>query len=183
MTTEKAIEQFKKDTATHIRYFQIAARALNVLLEPKGKHYPLIPNTEIENHDQSKYSADELDAYACFFYGDLTEDAAIAFNEAVKHHYAHNAHHWQHWLDKDGFPKHMPKESVAAMVADWLAAGRRHGAWDMAAYLNKTANEIALHVESRKYFEELLLLIGYRRSLGDWTLVYTAFTDLLAQIA
>lgn len=85
---------------------------------------------DIENHDMSKYSLDEYDAYDNYFYGEQTSEVLEQFNYAWLHHIHNNPHHWQHWVliqDKGGFNKDpdkiialdMPDNDILHMICDW----------------------------------------------------------------
>ena len=56
---------------------------------------------EIENHDASKYSDEEYDAYDNYFYGHYSDDmksqVEYDFDVAWNHHQKNNPHHWQYW--------------------------------------------------------------------------------------
>lgn len=66
----------------------------------------------IQEHDDSKYSEEEFDAYAQHFYGDKNND--FEFEEAWKHHWTHNEHHPEYWLGGD-----MPYIYILEMLCDW----------------------------------------------------------------
>ena len=66
----------------------------------------------IAEHDESKFSEEEFEAYAQYFYG--TKDNDFEFNEAWKHHYLNNPHHPEYWLGED-----MPYIYILEMICDW----------------------------------------------------------------
>jgi hypothetical protein len=66
----------------------------------------------IEEHDESKYSEEEFEAYAQHFYGDKNND--LEFEEAWKHHWLNNEHHPEFWLGED-----MPYIYILEMLCDW----------------------------------------------------------------
>ena len=87
-----------------------------------------------EEHDQSKWSKEEYDAYDAYFYGDKnTNDPGkktpygvkADFNKAWLHHIHNNPHHWQHWvlINDDAqlgtIALEMPDEYIYEMIADW----------------------------------------------------------------
>ena len=80
-----------------------------------------------ENHDESKFSKDEYDAYDAYFYGGNRSYAVEkAFDLAWLHHQHNNPHHWQYWclVDDDPSPHSsraldMPLEYIYEMIADW----------------------------------------------------------------
>ena len=94
-------------------------------------------------HDASKYSVEEFEGYRQYFYPiDDMEKNIDVFNDAWKHHYSNNRHHWEYWLsanladrilrdgkvhrkdirsDEDVFDMHLI--SLIEMVLDWIAMG------------------------------------------------------------
>lgn len=82
-------------------------------------------------HDASKYSEEEYEAYAEYFYpsdgSKVGSDLArkYAFDKAWLHHQKHNPHHWQYYVlinDEDGIEALiMPLLDVYEMVSDWGA--------------------------------------------------------------
>ena len=77
----------------------------------------------IRNHDDSKYSEEEYEAYCDYFYDKRTDDVKQAFNLAWLHHQNNNPHHWQYWLlqKDDGTVDPMPMdyENIIEMICDW----------------------------------------------------------------
>ena len=65
----------------------------------------------IRDHDESKYSEEEFEPYAQYFYGDKKE--SIEFEEAWKHHWMNNEHHPEFWLGED-----MPYIYILEMLCD-----------------------------------------------------------------
>lgn len=85
-------------------------------------------NNKIKEHDKSKFSNEEFEAYRIkFFKSDEDKDDETDFDNAWKHHYKHNSHHPEFWvvnLDKE--PKErkfveMNKSSFLEMLCDWIA--------------------------------------------------------------
>ena len=69
-------------------------------------------NEMINEHDDSKYSEEEFEAYAQHFYG--SKDNDLEFEEAWKHHWLNNEHHPEFWLGED-----MPLIYILEMLCDW----------------------------------------------------------------
>lgn len=78
----------------------------------------------INNHDASKYSHAEFDAYRRRFYpvdsADALTDDDEEFKAAWEHHYLANSHHPEHYI-KYGSPHEMPNIDIAEMILDWIA--------------------------------------------------------------
>lgn len=66
----------------------------------------------IEEHDESKFSVEEFDAYARHFYDD--EDYSLEFDSAWEHHWKTNEHHPEHWEGRD-----IPYIYILEMLCDW----------------------------------------------------------------
>lgn len=82
----------------------------------------------IKRHDESKYDAEEYDAYDEYFYGKNKSPAVKeAFNYAWLHHIHENPHHYQHYVlinDEPGegiVALDMPLCYIIEMVCDWLS--------------------------------------------------------------
>ena len=87
---------------------------------------------DAEQHDQSKYSKEEYDAYDAYFYGgNKTFQVQENFDKAWLHHIHNNPHHWQHWVlinDNEGIMAlDMPLKYVYEMIADWWTFSWRAG--------------------------------------------------------
>lgn len=77
----------------------------------------------IEEHDESKFSEEEFEAYAKKFYGkqDINGkplEYIPGFEEAWKHHWTNNEHHPEFWLGED-----MPYIYILEMICDWGSFG------------------------------------------------------------
>ena len=87
--------------------------------------------SDIEEHDSSKYSEEEFDAYRVNFHptrseqqadDDAKEIARINFEEAWKHHYENNDHHPNFWYDyKNKVSRDMSLGAIIHMLCDWEA--------------------------------------------------------------
>jgi hypothetical protein len=72
-------------------------------------------NEMIEEHDESKFSEEEFEAYAQHFYGEnKNKKNDFEFDQAWKHHWTHNEHHPEFWLGED-----MPYIYILEMICDW----------------------------------------------------------------
>ena len=98
------------------------------------------------NHDESKYSTEEYDAYDQYFYGGNRSYKVVQdFNYAWLHHIHQNPHHWQYWVlindepgeDENGIPYEYPFGNFVAlmiplpyifeMIADWWSFSWKKG--------------------------------------------------------
>jgi hypothetical protein len=107
----------------------------------------------IDEHDDSKFSEEEFEAYAQYFYG--TKDNDLEFNEAWKHHWINNEHHPEFWLGED-----MPYIYILEMICDWGSFSIDKG--DLSElidfYYNKARDdeEKMLSDNTKLYIEEIL---------------------------
>ena len=99
-------------------------------------------NTAIEtamvsfNHDESKYSTEEYDAYDRYFYGGNRSYKVVQdFNYAWLHHIHQNPHHWQYWVLMEDDPEAglpyktlmIPLPYIFEMIADWWSFSWKSG--------------------------------------------------------
>jgi hypothetical protein len=69
----------------------------------------------IEEHDESKFSEEEFEAYANFWYNDSEHyDYDPAYEAAWEHHWLTNEHHPEHWNGND-----IPYIYILEMLCDW----------------------------------------------------------------
>jgi len=88
------------------------------------------------NHDESKYSTEEYDAYDQYFYGGNRSYKVVQdFNYAWLHHIHQNPHHWQYWVlleddPESGMPYkalEIPVPYIFEMIADWWSFSWKEG--------------------------------------------------------
>lgn len=83
----------------------------------------------IKSHDLSKYEKFEFDAYRKNFYpiSEEEKEANLAnFDNAWRHHYHNNMHHWN-WWHETGNTENMKLPYVVEMICDWEAMGYQFG--------------------------------------------------------
>lgn len=100
---------------------------------PEIQEYLNELHQKIKNHDNSKYSDEEFDAYRKNFYpinDEEKEENKANFDKAWEHHYRNNDHHWQYWTDDDKnlkpFNEQNEREVRLAyleMICDWTRNG------------------------------------------------------------
>ncbi len=150
-------EAFAESLREHIAYVQEAGRMIGV------------PESQLEIHDQSKWSEAEFPGYAKHLKGGGAPDE---FARAWLHHIHHNPHHWQSWVFPDGFTPQgsevedgivrMPPLYALEMVADWMGASRAYtGSWDMKDWLSEHIPKIKVHSKTAGLLRELLDTHGY----------------------
>jgi len=115
-------EEYKKYIIAHKERVEQFADWLKENLPEIFFDYGVDPNTfdeVIAEHDESKFSEEEFEAYARKFYGkqDINGkplDYVPGYDEAWKHHWTHNEHHPEFWLGED-----MPLIYILEMLCDW----------------------------------------------------------------
>lgn len=114
----------------------------------------------IKNHDLSKFSKEEFDAYRKNFYPvspEEKEENLVAFDKAWVHHYTNNMHHWN-WWDETNNENSMPLIYVIEMLCDWEAMGYAFGN-NSKEYYEENKHKIHLGDKQRKFAEELMDII------------------------
>ena len=115
-------------------------------------------------HDASKYSEEEYDAYDAYFYGGNKSHKVMEdFDYAWLHHIHNNPHHWQYWVlinddEKDGTKAlEMPVEYVIEMICDWWSFSWRSGnLYEIFNWYDEHKDRIIMHEKTRKLVEEIL---------------------------
>ena len=118
---------------------------------------------KLADHDASKRSEEEYEAYDDYFYGksEDKETAKACFDYAWLHHIHQNPHHWQYWILREDEGKEtaleMPEEEAYHMVADWWSFSWR--AEDLTTIFDwyaKHKTVMVLHDRTRKLVESIL---------------------------
>jgi len=118
-----------------------------------------IPYKQLRNlvavHDISKYEPAEFSSYRQFFYPEQGQEKDDdIFKKAWRHHYQHNRHHWQYWIE-NGIPKPMDKLAVAEMVLDWIAMSIQNKTNPVNWY-KQNKNQIQIDKQTRESVEKIL---------------------------
>lgn len=157
--SSEVAHKYMQSLNAHIAFFKEAGEKIGV------------PSSQLELHDDSKFSIDEFPYYARHFHGGGDPDG---FAKAWLHHIHYNPHHWQHWI----FPQsHMPRnaQNVEAggvvemppcyaleMVADWMGASMAYtGSWDIQKWLWDNMPKITIHSKTAVYLRDYLDALGY----------------------
>lgn len=136
-------------------------------LIPHMPEFSTLGDLGLYNHDLSKYSMEEYDAYNDYFYGKEGKDEDdisvidSAYDYAWLHHIHVNPHHWQHWVligDDDGTKAlEMPKKCVYEMIADWWSFSWNKGDLkEIFKWYDDHKSKMILHENTRKMVEDIL---------------------------
>ena len=130
---EEWLKEYKKYIDDHVKHVTIAYNNLisnEWINNPRNVEFKKVLKElreKIKNHDASKYSDEEFEAYRAKFYPVDRENQDYVdenFEEAMKHHYANNDHHPEHWIDENGNPTDMPLICILELICDWEAMSK-----------------------------------------------------------
>lgn len=114
----------------------------------------------VKTHDLSKYDKEEFEPYRMYYYPVDKYEKILAkkvFDEAWKHHYESNRHHWQcRTYDPDSDT--MTKEQILDClenVLDWMAMGYKFNDRPYQFY-EKHKDEIKLPKIQKEYIEKVI---------------------------
>ena len=117
------------------------------------------------DHDKSKFSIAEYDAYDAYFYGkNKSHEVVQNFKDAWLHHIHRNPHHWQYWVLINDDPGRgtevldMPYEYIIEMICDWWSFSWKSGElWEIFSWYNQNKAYMQLSSKTRKTVEDILL--------------------------
>lgn len=125
-------------------------------------------NSDIVNHDNSKYSDEEFEFYRIKFFPTTKEKSAIstdedisrliddAFEEAWKHHYESNDHHPKYWIHNNKI-NDMSLSAIIHMICDWNAMSIKFKSSVLNWYNDKAEEEKSQLSDNSKKIVEFLL--------------------------
>jgi len=118
------------------------------------------------NHDESKYSTEEYNAYDKYFYsGNRSYKVVQDFNHAWLHHIHQNPHHWQYWVlleddPESGLPYKtlpIPLPYIFEMIADWWSFSWRSGnLFEIFNWYAEHRDKQYINLNSRMILERIL---------------------------
>lgn len=115
------------------------------------------------DHDSSKNTREEYEAYDNYFYGKRTKAVEEEFNKAWLHHIHNNPHHWQYWVLINDDPKEgmvalrMPHRYVLEMICDWWAFSWSKGdLYEIFKWYDSHKSYMKLHNDTKELVEEIL---------------------------
>lgn len=128
--------------AACMQYDVALCKALNISI------HSLTAN--ILEHDKSKFSEEEFNAYRNYFHPCSGEEKdEEAFNKAWEHHYSNNPHHPEYWYNQG---KDMPPVYIAEMLLDWQAMKMKFGGNNYDYYM-KTRDKKPFSENTRKILD------------------------------
>lgn len=115
----------------------------------------------VANHDASKYTDAEFDAYCNYFYPTRAcPRNETAFDLAWLHHQHTNPHHWQYWVlvrdEGDAVALDMPVEYIVEMLCDWHSFSAKDPKSTAYSWYNKNKSTFIFSDNTRKLVEEMV---------------------------
>lgn len=111
---------------------------------------------QLKEHDKSKWSDEEYDAYDQYFYGKKDRNE---FDLAWVHHYSHNKHHPEYWII-NGRALDMPYEYIVEMLLDhWTFSWAKSDLTEIFDYYNEHKNDTKLSINTKHIYEYLLNIL------------------------
>ncbi len=162
MITDKMKEDYDEYLKQHIGNVGLGFNWMLMNLPELFEGYdPDYLGAIVANHDKSKYTSEEYDAYCEYFYGKKNTEVEEAFDLAWLHHQHNNPHHWQHWLlredDGDNKALEMPYEYILEMVADhWAFSWKADNLYEIFIWYDKNKSKMLLHANTKKTYEDIL---------------------------
>lgn len=118
------------------------------------------------NHDESKYSTEEYNAYDQYFYGGNRSYKVVQdFNYAWLHHIHQNPHHWQYWVLLEDDPETelpyktlmIPLPYIFEMIADWWSFSWKSGnLFEIFNWYAEHRDKQYINLNSRMILERIL---------------------------
>lgn len=129
----------------------------------------------INEHDRSKYEAEEYNAYDEYFYGrNQSYEVVQDYNKAWLHHIHNNPHHWQHWIlinddpGKGEIILDMPDVYIIEMICDWWSfSWKQDNLNEIFKWYEEHKDYIKLSDYTRKKVEDILDRIRKKLSESD----------------
>ena len=155
-------DDYRKYLFNHVRGVKKAYDWINENIPDYAMDIP-----DIYLHDNSKFTPEEFDAYANFFYGERTNAVVEAFDYAWNKHQKNNPHHWQYWVlinDEEGtigIPKikclDMPIEYIIEMICDWWSfSWVKNDLYEIFNWYESHKNSMQLSKKTREIVEDIL---------------------------
>lgn len=162
--TSEYMNYIEQHNANVIRAWDELQKALSDIELLNKPDIKVAMNWRVRNHDDSKILVEEFLPYRQHFYPIPGENVASeAFQKAWEIHYSRNDHHWQYWIDGDGFVSdYTMDERICAcleMICDWQAMGYVFGD-DAPTYYSKHKTEMRIDPNWVGFVEEVLSLLA-----------------------
>ena len=133
-----------------------------ILVEKYNVPPPVIEviTKNIANHDASKSSPEEFEAYARHWYpedGKKPNKESDEYKMAWLHHMQNNKHHWNHWIIVDSKTEfeavEMPFIYIMEMLVDWSAQGLNPGSEGVKKWYNDNKKDFIMHKNTTKFIK------------------------------
>jgi len=125
-----------------------------------------IERNVVWEHDRSKESRYEYDAYDLYFYGNKSYETVEAFRYAWLHHIHNNPHHWQYWVlinddpDEGTIALDMPYEYIIEMICDWWSfSWSKNNLYEIFKWYAEHQPNMILSEKTQKRVDDILRII------------------------
>lgn len=116
------------------------------------------------DHDLSKSSVEEYQAYDDYFYGKNVSSAVKdAFNKAWLMHIHSNPHHWQYWMLFNDDPEEgdilidIPYNYILEMICDWWSFSFKKGnLYEIFDWYNERVDKIKISPKTKTQVKYIL---------------------------
>lgn len=184
-TKTEALEAYKQYIISHIKhvketFLEYGSDLITLVTSTRSPNNPTnhtsLYNTilsNIEIHDQSKFSPEEFEPYAARFYpwkdissSYTSKQIRTNFTNAWIHHYSINKHHpeyWKHHSQSQNFDSNeIPNEYFVEMLCDWVGVSKTiqgsvyewwNGVGDSVKYCGKKEKEKILNKKDMELCE------------------------------
>lgn len=129
---------------------------------------------QITNHDKSKYTYNEFNAYRRYFYPTTEENNQTDkntinyFHKAWLHHIHENPHHPEHWMYYDDETNKLillkiPDRYIIEMICDWVAMSKLD-IKDMIKWYTEKGSKKKMHPDTKNKVDKTIkaLIIEYK---------------------
>lgn len=120
-------------------------------------------DSEVMQHDQSKYDVEEYGAYCDYFYPTNEHKAdPVAFDYAWLRHQKINPHHWQYWViirdSGEIVPMEMSKPAMLEMLCDWHSFSLKDPKSTAFVWWNNNKHNMVMHENTKTFVNSVIEL-------------------------
>lgn len=162
---QKKEQEYKNYIVEHIKNIHKAYSLNEDILYSfcEDKSIMTMLENQLVEHDQSKYTKEEFEAYRNRFHPYENEIINKEnFDKAWLHHIHNNPHHWEHWvlIEKNGEikPLDIPLNYILELCIDWTAMSIKFGGTPLEYYENN-AHKIILSKNTKNTLLKILPLL------------------------
>lgn len=177
------VNKYLQYLSNHINNVNNAFNSIkSILIRRYDKTFIKKLETQISEHDASKYSDYEFNQYLHHFYPEKnhieTDEEKTEYDLAWLHHQNSNPHHWQYWvLIKDDnaniIPLDIPENYIIEMLCDWHSFSIKDPINTAENWYLQNEDSMILSTNTREIITNLLPL--FKTPLIDYKDNYNVF--------